>query len=95
MPKANILDESKWSKAESIFEKEKGHAPKESNEFAVVTAIYKKLGGKFKHELKTENYMKEGFLSDVKDFVKKFVGNPLLVGIATYFIVKYLKRFKK
>lgn len=50
MPKDNI-DEKIWSKAKQAFIKQYKKEPKSSADFAVVSSIYKKLGGTFGKEM--------------------------------------------
>ena len=45
-----IKDERVWDKAKSAFKKEYGKEPKASEDWAIVTSIYKKMGGRIDSE---------------------------------------------
>ena len=47
-----IKDENTWKKAIKAFKKQYDKEPKDSSDYAIVTSIYKKMGGKISTEAK-------------------------------------------
>ncbi len=80
-----VADEDIWKKAEDAFKKSYGREPSEDKDWMIVTTIYKKMGGRVK--------TKEGgdLVSQIKEWLKKFVSNPLKVSILALAIYKLLK----
>ena len=77
-----VVDEDKWNKAKQVAD-EQGHR----DDYAYITGIYKKMGGRIKSQ--------EGFsMSIVKNFVKKIIDNPIKAAIAAVLIAQILKKNK-
>lgn len=74
----NDVDEKKWDKAKASFKKQFKKEPKSSSDFAQVSAIYKKMGGKFGKEMTdlveqlTGLIQKESFSEASLSVVKNF-----------------------
>lgn len=65
-----VKDEDIWEKAKQAFKKSYGHEPESDKDWAIVTSIYKKMGGK----ISTEVIDMDG---DVKEVAKKLIEENL------------------
>lgn len=50
MPEKWVKDEKIWQKAKKAFKKQYDKEPEKSSDYAIVTSIYKKMGGEISSE---------------------------------------------
>jgi len=90
-----IKSKLKWDSAIKQF----GSKPKSASDWEKVTELYRKLGGKItvmKSEKLYEAFnlnMKEGFSDSLQKFLSKWITNPIVLGIALYFLSKQMKKY--
>lgn len=98
-----IKSKSLWNKSIQRYQDVYQKYPSTPEDIAVVTAIYRKLGGKITVSKSSKVYeafnlgpgLKENLKNDVKGFLTKYIKNPIVLGIALYFLLSYLGKFIK
>lgn len=65
-----VKDEKKWEDAKKAFKKQYNKEPKDSSDWAIVTSIYQKMGGKINHETVHE-YIESYFTERSPQFNKE------------------------
>lgn len=94
-----ILNMELWAKSLEQFVTLYLREPESTKDYARVSSIYNSKGGKFAENIIPksieDNLMKEGVFDVVKATLGKIFKNPILVGIALYFLAKLYKKTSK
>lgn len=94
------LNKKLWNASIEDFVRLYSKNPSTPKDWSRVTSIYSKFGGTFSNQesiipkVLQENIMKEGVLSNIKNELMKLFKNPVLLGIALYFLNNLYKKHK-
>ena len=93
-----IKDKNLWTISINAFKKLYNTEPVSEKDWARVSVIYTKAGGEFLENIIPkeieDNILKEGVFDTVKNMLFKILKNPVLVGIAIYFLNNLYKKNK-
>ena len=94
------LNKKLWNESIAEFIKLYDKKPSTPKDWSRVTHIYSSFGGTFSNQESIipdsikESLMKEGILNEVKNALSKLFKNPVILGIALYFISNLWKKHK-
>jgi len=95
------LNKKLWNDAIIEFTKLYDKNPQTPKDWSRVSHIYASFGGTFKNQESiipkeiSESLMKEGVFDTVKRELMRLFGNPIVLGIALYFLNNLYKRHVK
>ena len=96
-----IKDKKLWNDSIEDFKKIYGFRPEVSKDYARITHIYLDKGGEFLHQESLipfsikEQLSKEGVFDEIKSKLSSLFKNPIVLGIALYFLNNLYKKNKK